>query len=307
MNRLAATWNRFWFEPSTATHLVVARVVLYQWVARQALGLRSARWAELPDVFWEPMSFHRALGLPLLDAFTLSILDAVYFTAALCSAAGLLSRASMAVTAVLALYLLGLPNDFGKINHGGNVLVMILCLMPFSRAGTVGSVDAVLRAWLRPSRPRPPARSGEYTWPIRAACVCIVVMYFAAGVSKLLASGPDWVLSDNLSLTLTRMHYSHQPPTRLGLAVAREPAVAQTLAAAAVSLELLSPLAFVHRRAFYAVGVGLFCMQAGIWLLMGVAFRMALGLFVLFWLPWGAWLDRALARAAAFWSPPRAG
>jgi hypothetical protein len=295
MSTVARYWNRFWFEPSTASHLVLARFVLYGGLAWRLSGHRSAQWTEVPANFWQPVSFYDALGLSLPGAATLDALDRILLVAALLSAVGLCSRVSMSVTALLGLFLIGLSNNFGKINHGENVTAMILCLMPFSRAGMVCSVDAFLRARLRPEAAPPPRRSGEYTWPIRAACVCLVLLYFSAGMAKLITSGVAWVTSDNLEIVLLRTHYGRErPPIDLGLTLARHPPLARAAAAVTLALEVLSPLAFVHRWAFYAIGVGLAGLQVGIWLVMGIAFRTGIYLFILMWPPWGRWIDGLL-------------
>jgi hypothetical protein len=293
---LVRAWNRFWFAPSAPTHLAFARFAFFGLIAAQALLLRSQRWAAMPEILWQPVSFFAVLGIPAFAAPVLGALDLALAGAATLAAIGLFTRASMVATAFLGLYLLGLPSNFGKVNHDWNLAAVILCFMAFSRAGTAWSVDALLRSRRAGTSAPPPERSGEYTWPIQAGLLCCVAVYFAAGIAKLTTSGIAWALSDNLATVLVRVHYSTVPPSDLGLALARQPWLTQAVAAAALSLELLAPLMLVHRYARYVIGLGLFAMQAGIWLTMGIAFKTTLAVFPIFLFPWGAWIEIARER-----------
>src|SRR5690606_3560262 len=89
-------------------------------------------------------------------------------------------------------YLMGLGNNFGKVDHPNNLLALVLVVLAFSRASDAFSVDALLRR-----RGKHAAPSGEYRWPITAAWILIAGMYWSAGVSKLLHAGWAWAFSDN--------------------------------------------------------------------------------------------------------------
>ena len=222
---------------------------------------------------WVPVSFFKAFDVPILPTSTLRTLDVAFYVASMMASVGLLTRASMATSALLALYLHGLPNDFGKVNHSSNVAVIFALFMAMSRAGDKWSVDALIRKLIK--RPlKMPERSGEYTWPIRSAWLLLVVMYGSAGICKLRTSGVEWATSDNLQRLLLRHQYSHAPPTRLGVWLAGHPDLCHVFAGAAMVIEFLSPLALLHRYPRFFFGVGLCSMRISIYLMMGIYFEL---------------------------------
>jgi hypothetical protein len=297
VNTLLQWWNRTWFTPSTPTHLVFARIVFYGYLAIRATELDSHVWAEFSTVAWKPVSFFHYLGRPP-SAGILRALDAAFIVSLWMACVGALSRVSMASAAVLGLYLFGLPNNFFKVNHGSAAAVYVLIFLAFSRAGDVFSIDAVVRQRL--GKPAAPALSGEYTWPIRAVWLAIALIYFCAGIAKVERTGLSWALSNNLKLLLIRHHYSHEPPTNLGLFVASMDPWPRLLAVLSLGLELAAPLALAHRYLRYIIGMGLLGMQLSIWLMLGVFFQGTIVSFLIFWAPWGPWLEALRDRMQRF-------
>ena len=260
-----------------------------------ARGLDSWAWAEFRRAIWVPVSFFQLFNIGVLPAPTLRILDVAFYVASMMASIGLFTRLSMATSAGLALYLFGLENDFGKVNHGANIAIVFACFLAFSRAGDAWSVDALIRRLLK--RPLTlPKVSGEYTWPIRTAWLCVVVMYGSAGISKLRHSGIAWATSDNLQYLLLRHQYSHGPPTRLGIWLAGRPDLCHVFAGAAMVMETLSPLALFHRYFRFLFGVGLTGMQTSIYLMMGIYFDLPVYMIFYFWIPWGRIVDYVLGR-----------
>src|SRR4029078_3516477 len=104
---------------------------------------------------------------------------------ALIACAGTVTRVSTLASFVLGFYLLGLPHNFGKVNHDDAIIVLIFAVMALSRAGDAWSLDATIARRLRGGRPLPvPASSGEYTWPLRCVWLALALIYLAAGVGK---------------------------------------------------------------------------------------------------------------------------
>jgi len=291
--RVGSTWNRFWFEPSSATHLAFARIVFYWHVYRMAGGLVSPPWYGLSKLVWKPISFFEIFHLRPFEPRVLGALDSAFVVLAVLCLFGVLTRITTVLCILVALYLVGLTNDFGKVSHGWSATIVMMTVFTFTRAGDKWSVDALLRRFVL-KRPLPvPERSGEYTWPIRAAWLVVTLMYFSAGLSKLHHSGIQWALSDNLRWLLIRHQYSHHPPTKLGLWVANHEDLSRALGCMSLGLELAAPLMLVHRYLRAPIALGLFGMQMSIALMMGVVFDGALYCFFIFFVPWGTLLDAA--------------
>jgi hypothetical protein len=184
-------------------------------------------------------------------------------------------------------YVLGLPHNFGKVEHSDALVVIILGIMAVSRCGDACSIDRLI--WrVRQSGVSLGEReqvSGEYTWPVRAAWVTFALIFFAAGVSKLRHSGLEWIFSDNMAFLLTRAKYNDDALSSLGFYLSQYSLLPQLLAAATVALELLYPLALFSRKARWFIVPSVFFMQVGIWVFMGVSFPQFL-ICNLFWIPW---------------------
>lgn len=267
---------------STAETLGMFRIAFYAAVLAIYVTWDMRPWAFVSTVFWMPVSIFRFLPGPPRDAVLIGILQLVWKFSLLSSAAGLLTRVNTAIAAVLGVYLLGLPQNFGKINHMEGIVAILLCIFAVARCGDAFSLDAAL------FRPRARAESFEYRWPVRLGQFLFTMVFFAAGVSKLSVSGVEWMTADNLRYWLVQHQYTHSASMALGLFVARSTPLCGVIAVATVVLELSMPLAFFSRRLRLPLLVSLLLLQTGIALTMGVYFTPYLTGYLLF-LPWESW------------------
>ena len=107
---------------------------------------------------------------------------------------GLWSRTSAVLAVVLGLYVLGIPQLYGKINHYHH-LIWFGALLAASPCGDALSIDALVGRWRGRLVPGP---SRAYALPLRLTWLLIGVIYFFPGFWKMAFSGLDWALSDNL-------------------------------------------------------------------------------------------------------------
>ena len=302
MRSIVTAWNRFWFTPQPATDIAICRVLFFGLMLAWRWATDFGRWGELGASFWYPVGVFRYLHLPLLDTTTLRALGALWLVALAMGCIGWMTRVSTVVAAVLGVYLIGLPHNFGKIHHSDAATVFVLIGFALSRCGDHLSVDA----WQRRRKGMPsPLPSGEYRWPIRVAWLICVLLYSAAGVSKIRNSGAAWVLSDSFHNLLLEHHYTHRPMLSWGLVLAEYPIVCRLLAAGTIFIETLCPLALLSPLLRMVFIPTLAAMQIGIWLLLGVRFDWYVLLF-LFWVPWTA-LGSALSLAGSSSTAPAFG
>lgn len=112
---------------------------------------------------------------------------------------GLLSRFSAWMVVLTALYVLGIPQYFGKVNHTHHLL-WFATILASSRCGDAFSVDALIRGFRRKREGlplEPPAPSRAYALPLRFVWILIGLIYFFPGLHKWWTGGIDWAFSDN--------------------------------------------------------------------------------------------------------------
>jgi hypothetical protein len=299
--RLAAAWNDYWFAPMSPGPLGVCRIIFFgTLLVRVAPEVESSAWAEMVPVFWMPTDLFAKLHLGPLPAAWLGALDWVWRGALALACIGLWTRAATAVAFLIGVYLLGLAQCFGKVDHWSGLLVLVMGVLALARAGDAWSVDALLYGRQPGTAARAPLKSGEYRWPIQFARLLVVLVFFAAGIAKLRLAGLAWASPENIRAILIFPHYANDRALpSIGLALSAWPVACGLFGALALAFELGCPLALLGGRLAAAIVGGLFLMQIGIATLLGVhASFPYLGCYA-FWIPWGAWEVRAAGAAFA--------
>lgn len=284
---LGARWSSLFFAGASAAELGFYRILFYGYILFFfALRVDISRWAEVSDVFWSPTSLFRLFHLPLLSATGLTAVVWAWRLSLALALVGLYTRASTLAALALGFYVIGLPQNFGKVNHNDAIVVIGLAVFAFSRCGDAWSLDGLRRAQ--------PRAGGSYSWPVELYRLMLALVFFSAGVAKLSGAGPvAWVLSNNLYYTILAHHYTHSPSS-IGLLLTRYPWMCQLLAGSALALELAAPLLIlltVRWRTLLAAAM--VAMMLGFWQMLGVFFRDFIALLVIFFFPWrqaGAWL-----------------
>jgi hypothetical protein len=291
--------------------LAVCRVLFFAWLLlRIAPDAASADWASVDAAFWLPTHLFVALQLEPASPAALRVADVAWTASLALACLGLWTRASTCAALLLGVYVLGLPQCFGKVDHWSGLLVLVLLVLALARCGDALSLDAWLarrdaRGRVRPGGPseersierssmRAPhggvgSCSGEYRWPIQLVRLTMVLVFFAAGVAKLRFGGRAWFDPTNMAAILVQPHYAlDRSLPALGLTLAGMKGVCAFLAAATVAAETAAPLALVGGTAAAVIVGTLFLMQLGNAVLLGVhASFPYLGCYA-FWLPWQA-------------------
>lgn len=250
-------------------------------------------WADV-TAFWQPISLFRVFHLGVLSASALTALEWAWRVALAFTCVGLFTPIASLLAAAGGTYLLGLPNNFGKVHHFDAAFVIVLWIIALSRAGDAFSLDA--RRAKRPAS----APEWEYRWPIAAMRAVVAFAFFAAGVSKLRHSGLAWVTSSNMSILLAehaRRQHANLPPLlpSLSLLLSRLPVAPNLLAGMTVGIELANPVALVSRRARWLVVPGTLLMLLGFRALLGPDFYALIALQCV-WVDWDEMLRRRPVR-----------
>jgi uncharacterized membrane protein YphA (DoxX/SURF4 family) len=200
--RVRDSWARYWFTPVAPYWLGACRIIVglqlcnylrhqQPWDPFSTLG----EVAILPDQLWEPVQFVDLLGLGPPDEATLTAVWGVTMVAAAAMTIGLATRPASALAAAGGIYLITIPNCYGDITHGFNVLAMMLLVLPFARTGAALSVDSLVR---RARGTVTPDAASDFNWPVKLIQFSFAFMLLFAGWNKLVVGGPDWVFSESL-------------------------------------------------------------------------------------------------------------
>jgi hypothetical protein len=286
-------WTRFFFEPVEPSNLGLCRVLFYGAFFLLYLPQDWSAWAYVGDVFFQPIVFFQILQLPVLSSDLILVLQAIWKASLALSCLGLFTRASTMSSLILGVYLLGLPNNFGKIHEHEALVVICLGIMALSRCGDAYSIDQLIRKARRGNDPSAWRTwiSGEYTWPVRNVWLMFALVFFLAGVSKLRHSGLEWIFSDNMAITLMQMgvqyHMANADPlVPWGPYLAQHVWLTQLMAAGTLVLEVGYPLALFSSRARWVIVPSMLLLLIGVRVLMGPTFVPQWLILYLFWVPW---------------------
>ena len=240
--------NNFFNRSVRGHHLGLARMLFFASLLFYYYDWNFAQWVGPFNESWQPVSFFNYLPQPTSTS-TFQLLEKVWSTGLLLCCIGLFSRFSLPLTAILSLLLMGLPNNFGKINNAETLPMLVVIILSFSHCGRCFSIDA----WLANRRKKPfNSYSPEYSWPFSAIQFTMVLIYFAAGIQKLRHIGLDWVFSNHIQTIFLNAG------TLWGARIAEHPLLCQILAACVVICELHAPLALFLPKTRVPLMGGLF-------------------------------------------------
>jgi hypothetical protein len=293
MNRWIDQWRDFWFKPQGPSNLGFCRFLYLMIVLYLYRGSDFSQLAYIDIQNWKPTWLFVILRLPIASIDGFQILGVVWKISLLLGAIGLLTRLSLSVSFGLGFYLLGMVHNWGKINHGSAIVILVLGVLMCSRCADGWSLDRLIAR----RRGKEPAKdSGEYCWPVRTVWLIVSIIMFAAGFAKMRGAGLQWMNGDNLAILLLQhqLHYGGFAPTEWGLWLARRTWLCLILSVMTIVLELFTFLAMFHWTFRWVFAVGGICMVLGFHLLLGPFFPFLMATY-LFWVPWdrvGRWLMR---------------
>jgi hypothetical protein len=200
----------YFTSPGPAVNLAVFRVVLFATlfsVADHSLVVRFARLP--PDLLFPPAGLASiAPHIPINESLA-TVASLVFRVSCACAAVGLATRTAAWLAVVSGLYVLGLPQLFGKVNHYHHLL-WFAAVLAASPCADALSIDALRDAWRR-GKGRgslgPPPPSVQYALPLRFVLLLMGIIYFFPGFWKWWDGGLGWVAPGNLKYQLYHKWY----------------------------------------------------------------------------------------------------
>lgn len=229
------------FAPTdSAINLAVFRVAVFCTLLCSK-DLRDSLWySSLPaQLLTPPTELKQFLQIipisPTVDGVAIAIM-----VVACCGAIiGLRARLCAFVASISAIYVLGVPQMYGKVMHPDAPLIWFALLLSSSRCADVLSLDAVLAARKDATRVRSePPVSPAYGVPIRIIWLVFATIYFWPGYWKLHTAGFEWAQAESLKMTLWNQWSSAQASQPLPLRLDEFPALLQMAATGTLIFEL---------------------------------------------------------------------
>jgi predicted DCC family thiol-disulfide oxidoreductase YuxK len=192
--------RKFFSTPTDAVNLALFRIIFFLLVIYFYFTLDVPWYSRMPPefLFPPPGLGWLAAHLPISEAFahTASILFLLCCFAGLI---GLFTRASLILGLIFGIYVLGIPQFYGKINHYHHLL-WFMAILSVSPCADMLSCDALMAARKRADRgvTDPPKPSLAYSLPLRFIWLLMGAIYFSSGFWKVWTGGYRWAFSDNL-------------------------------------------------------------------------------------------------------------
>ena len=194
--------REFFMTPTSPVNLAIFRIVVFgTTLIMLCVDAPATRWfSTFPrQLVAAPYGTGWILPYVPISQPLVGIVSGVLVVFCILGMIGLFSRASSLVSLVLALYVLGITQIFGKVSHD-QAVIWFLAILAASPCGDALAIDAIVMSRNRAAQGiiEPPEDSISYSLPLRFACVLLGVVYFFPGFWKLWNSGFGWALSDNL-------------------------------------------------------------------------------------------------------------
>ena len=285
--------GRWWFPSVPRERLATLRILvgLFAFVYASARVTHFADYSRFQPEQFRPIGIVTLANGPLPGwlCWTLAVglcLSSLAFLLGWCF------RISGPVCASLLLWVLTYRSSWGMVFHTENLLalhVIVLAVAPCAdalaldaraldaraldaRALDARALDA--RALAEPAIDAQP--SPRYGWPVKLMCAVTASTYCIAGVTKLRATGLDWVTSDLLhnyvaydAIRKIELGSVHSP---LAAALAGHPAAFYLFALLSLVTELIAPLALFGRRIARAWVAAAVLFHAGVLAVMAILF-----------------------------------
>lgn len=192
--------------------LAMFRIALYTYMVYFAIdwvtGPQDAAnifwWSRFPkQLQFAPPGFEFFIDYIPINPVIVGIGIGIFLISCFTALIGLFSRSSALISVLTGLYVLGIPQFYGKINHYHHLLWFAL-LLALSPCGDVLSIDSLFLARKRAKDNdiSPPKMSNRYGIPLRLSWILIGLVYLFPGYWKVATSGLEWAFSNNLQMRL---------------------------------------------------------------------------------------------------------
>ena len=194
MATLTRGWMQVWFPAVPLERVAIFRiaVTLFALVDVALVSNYMIGYTDVDPMFFDPVYLLSVGEDPVPTSTVYAAMTGLLVVSLALAAAGIWTRAALAVAAPLYLYHWTLFNSWGKVNHGKIPVVFALFVLIVAPSAARLSLDAWRRrkAGLADGPDLDPLAG----WALRFIGVVIVASYAFSVYSKLRNTGPSWVV-----------------------------------------------------------------------------------------------------------------
>lgn len=204
LHKIRLIIKNYFLEKDSPFNIAIFRIVLF-FLVLVSLNKEEIIWfSQLPaDLQFPPVGMGYFLSVvPITpDLAQQGIFLFVIFS--FLAMVGCFARASSLLAALCGIYVLGIPEFYGKVDHY-NHLIWFMFILSVSRCADVLSLDAAWKAWRESNQGRVERNQDSvvYALPLRFIWLLMGIIYFFPGFWKFFRAGWDWAFSDNLKYQL---------------------------------------------------------------------------------------------------------
>ena len=189
-------WSRFWFSEASLLRLAAFRIIILAiaawelWRCGPTFLADGCGRDEIPHLYreYQPLYLLELFGIDPPGAAVASGVLLILIGSIVLGIVGLLTRTSLVLASLLSLYVYAVVYSYGQAHHDKIALGLALIVLPLSPAGYRLSIDRLFRRIGDPHEQRQFAG-----WAIRFVQVSIALGYSAAGITKLIKGGLEWM------------------------------------------------------------------------------------------------------------------
>lgn len=246
--QVAQTIQQFFLEKGSPYNLSVFRIIMFWIILGSIYGEVFGdfeKWTHLPYSEREGLPFIGWLIeiLPITPELYMAM-GKIALVLAVLILVGFQTRWALLIYVPIALYLWGVPNFYGKLNHR-HIMVWVPMILAFSKCSEVLSVDAFI-AKLR-GTDRDLSHGVQFMLPFKMIWLILAVIYCCSGLHKLWDTGLYWALSDNLANQI-QLEWVENYDTVSSIRVDRYPIFLKIMAVGVIIMEIIYPLLILHAR-----------------------------------------------------------
>ena len=237
-------------------------------------------WAEVPEEFWHPNGLMKIFSHPFLDQQALTFWVSLWRWTLLPAALGLAYRFFAPINITAGFVVIGFAHSFGYQTHTYMPLLLAGLVLAFAPSADAFSLDRLIWG----AQPKNEEAS-IYKWSLFNMKLVFCLVFFAAGASKIMNGGWDWIAGDTLRNYFLRapLVYGDVHPTAHRLAlnfkISQWPLVINVLALLTILIEFLSPTILLKPRWAWLFVPALFIMQVVIYFTIYVKFASYMALY----------------------------